>query len=168
MKKISTLAMALALSATANAEQFTVEVTLKKEEVPLTITQTQAMSFPELMITRATNVGAVCTSQPNQPSGRSAEDRLCTGSGTYAHFRLSGVPYADVTWTLPAQSQDQDGLRFTMNLLESSTLATHQKLTSGGILDLGNFGTITLIDHDLAMQNPGVKSFTYDIVAAYQ
>lgn len=168
MKKLSTLALALTLSTAVNAEQFSVEVNLTKEEVPLTISQTQQMAFPTLVVTRATNVGAVCTSQPSQPPRLAAEDRLCAGAGTYAHFRLSGVPYADVTWTMPAQSQDLDGVRFSMDALESANLPAHQKIGANGALDLGNFGKITLIDHAAAMQNTGAKTFTYDLVAAYQ
>ncbi|MCO7197683.1 hypothetical protein [Pseudoalteromonas sp. OANN1] len=168
MKKLSTLALALALSATASAEQYTVQVTLKKEELPLTITQTQQMAFPELVVTRATNLGAFCTSQPRQPGRVPAEDRLCGGAGAYAHFNLGGVPYADVTWTVPAQSQELDGLRFTVDELTSSTHPEHQKLGADGNLALSQFGKITLIDHAAAMQSAGEKSFTYDIIAAYQ
>ncbi|WP_440056605.1 hypothetical protein ACSLBF_21080 (plasmid) [Pseudoalteromonas sp. T1lg65] len=171
MKKLSLIALAITLSAPALAvtKQSTVTVNLTKEEEPLVINQTQEMEFPPLVITRATNVGARCTSQPSQPPRLQDVDRLCKGAGAYAHFRLSGVPHADVTWTLPAQDQQLDGLKFTMTEIKSSEKeAIYQKLDADGNLNLGNFGTITLVDHETAMQSTGEKSFTYDIIAAYQ
>ncbi|MFT2111704.1 hypothetical protein [Marinomonas sp. 2405UD68-3] len=170
MKKTLTLAMLFTLSTTVSADTFNVSVSLNKQEVPLTISQTQPMAFPELVINRATNVGAVCRAHPIQ-LGKTDEERLCAatrGIGKTANFILSGIPHADLTWTVPGQSQEQDGLRFIINEINSANQASHQKLDASGNLAIIFHADIILADHALAMQSPGVKTFTYELIAAYQ
>ncbi|UAA39861.1 hypothetical protein KIH87_05770 [Paraneptunicella aestuarii] len=171
------LALTLTLAFITNkalAEQYSVDVTVSAslDEVPVVVTQTQAMTFPTISVLSDTLEGADChsidISHPNGNSkgfdGTAATTRnsLCPNrSGTPASFEITGTPNALIRISIVMPVQTQSGVRFSGTGYEYDTV-----VPSSGMYKTNLSGTVALVDKSLA--TTAALSFTYDFSAIYQ
>ena len=164
-----------ALSINVLAETYTVQVELNSTvgETPLVATQTQAMSYPVLEISEATQTGAACvvdTSANNigydgEPA--TSKNSLCPGErGVFARVEFSGAPNAVITLERRLPLQEINGIRFGWHGEDWKRSDTLTLTAENGTAHTLLYSSVELFDKSQATDS--VMDFTYDISAAYQ
>ncbi|UAA39862.1 hypothetical protein KIH87_05775 [Paraneptunicella aestuarii] len=146
----------------AFATQYTVEVNMVSSiNNDVTLTETQAMYFPNLAVNHFTQIGATCDTGTNQKGvdGLTANEKnsLCPNSaGKASIVRVRGNADALVRVYRGAAIQEQGGFRYAATQIEQD-----YNLGSQGIQDLRTEGFISLIDKSLVTS--GVLTFNYEV-----
>lgn len=164
------LGLAPLICSTVLAETYTVDVDVDVAigRTPLTVTQIQAMRFPQVRIDEATEIGAICySSAGNSIFGNGAKatnvNSLCPDlTGSESQVEVSGVRNAFISLIQTAPAQTTNGIQF--RVYESSTsvrLSGNEGKTITSLL-----GYITLQDKQAITS--GLITFSYDVTAAYQ
>ena len=175
---VSLFGAALVTALNVSAETYTVEVQLNSSvgETPLSAVETIPMTYPELNVTEATQVGAICYvgGGVNYTNDRGYDgavatvaNSLCpnlTGSHTAVEFTGASNAVISVNYRLPLQVQN--GVRFGWLGAEYDYTQNGSSLDANGkfLATLGS--SIDLVDK--SQVSDGLLVFNYEITGAYQ
>ena len=172
MQKIKYLVFGITLpllavgAAKAKTFNVSVEVNSTIGEIPIVINLTQAMAFPILDISDATQNGAYCYTNNNEyVVGEYATKRnsMCPRLlGRRAEYTFIGAPHAVISYSGGAENQIVNGIQF----YTSHAGGTVTLDSVNGTYKTNLAGYLKLIDRTLVQD--GTYEYTYEINAAYQ
>ena len=169
-KSLAFLGMLALSSSVANAETFTVtvDVDVALGDIPLTLSQTQAMIIPQIKIDEATVQGADCHAGSNGSGydgyGATNRNSLCPNlTGQNATFDFSGVPNALVSVVQSTPDQLKNGILFT----GTTNTFSHRLDGTTGVGTTHMNGKVELADKSALVDGEQLV-FSYDMSVSYQ
>ncbi|UAA39859.1 hypothetical protein KIH87_05760 [Paraneptunicella aestuarii] len=169
VNKIFFTTLALLFSSISQADTFDVEVEINNvlNTQPLTIVQTQAMSFPVITIDEASTEGTFCyaSNRSYENGGKTTATSLCPNIAVpESQLTISGTKNASVSISTTSSAEIKNGFRFdALNSTSGTTVVLSN--TDGTYVD-NVWGKVTLVDKSAVVS--GLITFSFDETVAYQ
>lgn len=175
---VSLFGAVLVTALNVSAETYTVEVQLNSSvgEAPLSAVETIPMTYPELNVTEATQVGAICyvgggvnhsNDRGYDGAAATAANSLCPNlTSTFSHVEFTGAPSAAITVRYQLPLQVQSGVRFGWLGAEYDETRSGTLSATDGTFVATMGSSIDLVDKSQVTDS--VLVFNYIITGAYQ